>query len=73
VETVPGVPYASVEAIDITIGAAISRHGTPVYYDTVPRTCRRGGFRVKTEFTFAQNCSTSAPETVAVPFGAPCP
>jgi hypothetical protein len=43
VETVPGAPDASVEAIDIT-GAAIRQHGRPVYYGTVPTTCQRGGF-----------------------------
>jgi hypothetical protein len=73
VQTVPGAPDASVEAIDITIGAAITQHGRPVYYGTVPRTCPRGGFRVKSEFTFAQNGDTSTPETVTVPFRAPCP
>ena len=73
VETVPGAPYASVEAIDITLGAAIRRHGRPVYYGTVPRTCPRGGFRAKAEFTFAQNGDTSTPEVVAVPVRAPCP
>jgi hypothetical protein len=73
VSTVPGAPYASVEAIDITIGAAIRRHGKPIYYGTVPRTCPRGGFRAKAEFTFAQNGVTSTPETVTVPVRAPCP
>jgi hypothetical protein len=73
VETVPGAPDASVEAIDITIGAAIRRHGRPVYYGTVPRSCPRGGFRAKTAFTFAQGGDTSAPETVTVPVTAPCP
>ena len=73
VETVPGAPDASVEAIDITIGAAIRRHGRPLYYGTVPRTCPRGGFRAKTEFIFAQNGNVAMPETVTVPVRAPCP
>jgi hypothetical protein len=73
VETVPGAPDASVEAIDITIGTAIRRHGKPLYYGTVPKTCPRGGFRAKTEFTFAQGGNTSTPETVTVPVTAPCP
>jgi hypothetical protein len=73
VETVPGAPDASVQAIDITIGAAIRRHGRPIYYGTVPTTCPRGGFRAKTEFTFARNGDTSTPETVTVPVRAPCP
>jgi hypothetical protein len=73
VQTVPGAPYASVEAIDITIGTAIRRHGKPVYYGTVPRACPHGGFRAKTEFTFARGGDTSTPETVTVPIRAPCP
>jgi hypothetical protein len=73
VETVPGAPYASVENIDITIGAAYRKHGKPVYYGTVPKTCPAGGFRVKAEFIFAENGSVAAPETVSVPFRAPCP
>jgi hypothetical protein len=73
VQTVPGAPYASVEAIDITLGAAIRRHGRAVYYGTVPRTCPHGGFRAKTELIFAQNGDTSMPEAVTVPVRAPCP
>lgn len=73
VATVPGAPYASVETIDITIGAAYRKHGKPVYYGTVPKTCPAGGFRVKAEFIFAENGNVATPETVAVPFRAPCP
>ena len=73
VATVPGAPYASVENIDITLGAAYRKHGKPVYYGTVPKTCPGGGFRVKTEFTFAEHGNIAAPETVTVPFRAPCP
>jgi hypothetical protein len=71
--TVPGAPYASVETIEITLGAAIRRHGKPIYYGTVPRKCPQGGFRVKSEFTFAENGDVGTPETVVVPFRAPCP
>jgi hypothetical protein len=73
VSTVPGAPYASVEAIDITVGAAIRQHGKSVYYGRVPSTCPRGGFRAKTELIFAQNGDTATPETVTVPVRAPCP
>jgi hypothetical protein len=73
VETVSGAPDASVEAIDITLGAAIRRHGRPVYYGTLPRTCPHGGFSAKTELIFAQNGQTSTPEAVTVPVRAPCP
>jgi hypothetical protein len=73
VSTVPGAPYASVESIKITLGAAIRKHGKAIYYGTVPKRCPRGGFRVKSEFTFAENGDTSTPVTVVVPFRAPCP
>jgi hypothetical protein len=73
VVTVPGAQDASVETIEITLGAAIRRHGKPVYYGTVPRTCPKGGFRVKAEFIFATNGESSRPETVTVPVRAPCP
>jgi hypothetical protein len=73
VATVPGAPYASVENIDITLGAAYRKHGKPVYYGTVPKTCPSGGFRVKAEFIFAENGNIAAPETVTVAFRAPCP
>lgn len=73
VETVPGAPDASVDAIDITIGSAYRKNGKAVYYGTVPKTCPAGGFRVKSEFTFAENGDVAMPETVTVPFRAPCP
>jgi len=73
VQTVPGAPDASVESIQITLGSAIRRHGKPLYYGTVPRSCPAGGFRVKADFIFAQNGQLSMPETVTVPFRAPCP
>lgn len=73
VETVPGAPDASVETIDITIGAAIRRHGRTNYYGTVPKTCPRGGFKARVDFTFAQGGDTATPETVDVPVRAPCP
>jgi hypothetical protein len=73
VETVPGAQDASVESIEITLGSARRVHGKPVYYGTVPRTCPHGGFRVKAEFIFAEHGNTALPETVAVPFRAPCP
>jgi hypothetical protein len=73
VETVPGAQDASVEAIDITLGAAIRRHGRTVYYGTVPNSCPKGGFRAKAEFTFARGGDLATPETVSVAVRAPCP
>jgi hypothetical protein len=73
VQTVPGAPDASVEAIDITLGAAYRKHGKAVYYGRVPSSCPHGGFRAKSEFTFAENGDVATPEAVVVPFTAPCP
>ncbi len=73
VETVPGAPYASVEAIDIKVGAAYKKGKTTVYYGTVPKKCPKGGFPVKSELTFAESGEISKPETVTVNFKAPCP
>ena len=73
VETVPGAPDASVESIEITIGSAIKRDGKTIYYGRVPRTCPRGGFRAKAEFTFAEGGNPATPITVAVPVRAPGP
>jgi hypothetical protein len=73
VETVPGGADASVEEIDITIGAALhTKHG-PVYYGRVPKHCPHGGFKAKTIFTFATNGNPATPESVTVPVTAPCP
>ena len=73
VETVPGAPDASVEAIDITVGAAYRKNGRTVYYGRVPKKCLKGGFRVRSELTFAESGDVSKPETVTVNFRAPCP
>lgn len=73
VATVPGAPYASVEAIDITLGAAYRKHGKTIYYGRVPTRCPHGGFPVRAQFTFAENGETSRPETVSVNYSAPCP
>jgi len=73
VETVPGAPDASVERIEITLGTAIRKHGKTYYYGTVPKHCPAGGFRVRSEFTFGEPGDIAKPETVTVPFRAPCP
>jgi len=73
VSTVPGAPYASVEAVDIELGTAIRKGGKTFYYGRVPKSCPAGGFRVKSEFTFAEEGELSKPVTVTVPFRAPCP
>jgi hypothetical protein len=72
VEDLPGAPDASVENIKIELGSAIRRHGKAIYYGTVPKTCPKGGFRVKVELTFA-GLSGLTQQTVVVPFRSPCP
>ena len=73
VSTVPGAPYASVESIDITVGAARRKGHKTFYYGRVPKTCPKGGFAVRAELTFAEEGDLSKPETVKVNFKAPCP
>jgi|HubBroStandDraft_6_1064221.scaffolds.fasta_scaffold223395_2 hypothetical protein len=73
VVTVPGAPDASVEKINITLGAAIRKHGKTFYYGRVPKRCPSGGFRVRSEFMFGEPEDLAKPETVVVPFRAPCP
>lgn len=73
IQTVPGAPDASVEAIEITLGTAIRKHGKTYYYGRVPKRCPSGGFRVRSEFMFAEPGDLSKSETVTVPFRAPCP
>lgn len=73
IETVPGAAYASAESIDITLGTAIRKRGRTYYYGRVPRNCPRGGFRVRSEFVFAEEGEVAKPERVVVAFRAPCP
>jgi hypothetical protein len=75
VTTVPNAPYASVEAINVKIGAARRDPKThkPIFYGRVPKKCPTGGFKVKAELTFAENGELAKPVTVVVPFRAPCP
>ena len=72
VETVPGAPDASVERITVMVGAAIRIHGRPVYYGTVPASCPKAGFQVRTALTFAA-LGGLAQQTVDVQYTAPCP
>ncbi len=72
VETVPGAPDASVERIDLRVGAAMRVHGHTVYYGTVPATCPKAGFTVRTVLTFA-GLGGLAPQSVNRQYTAPCP
>ena len=72
VETVPGAQDASVEKIDITVGAVTSKGGRTVYYGMLPSSCPRQGFTVRSELTFAA-LGGLAQTTVPVSYKAPCP
>ncbi len=72
VETVPGAPDASVETINVTAGSAYKKGKTTVYYGTVPKTCPKGGFPLKSELMFA-GLGGLSPVTVTTNYKAPCP
>ena len=72
VETVPGAPDASVEKINVKVGAARRSHGKPIYYGTMPKRCPKGGFPVKAELIFAGLGGLSQ-QTVTAKYKAPCP
>jgi hypothetical protein len=73
VETVPGAPDASVLRISVKVGSAIRKHGKPIYYGTLPKTCPKGGFwRGKSELTFA-GLGGLTQTTVTVPYKTKCP
>jgi len=72
VASVPGAPYASVKSITVKAGSARRSHGKPIYYGTLPKTCK-GNLPVKTEVIFAENGEISKPETVTATYKAPCP
>jgi hypothetical protein len=72
VETVPGAPDASVEKINVKVGAARRSHGKTIYYGTMPKKCPRGGFRGKAELIFAGLGGLSQ-QTVTAPYTSPCP
>jgi hypothetical protein len=72
VETVPGAPDASVERINVKVGAAMRSHGKTIYYGTMPRKCPKGGFPVKAELTFA-GLGGLPQQTVTARYKSPCP
>jgi len=73
IASLPGAPYASVKTITGKFGAAIKSHGKTIYYGRVPKTCPKGGFKLKTEVIFAENGEESKPVTVPAEYTAPCP
>ena len=74
VETLPGAPDASEEQINVKVGAAYKKNGKTVYYATMPKKgqCPKGGFPVQAELMFG-GVGGLAPQTVTVPYKAPCP
>ncbi len=67
VESVPEALYASVEQIDLKVGAAFKDASKLVSFLTAPRTCPKGGFPVKVELSFLSG------ETVPAEYRVPCP
>jgi hypothetical protein len=67
VDSVPGAPPVSVESINIKVGSAFKQGKKTVYYTTIPKTCPKGGFPLKTEMKFLSGESASAT------YKAPCP
>lgn len=67
VETVPGAPYAVVEAIKITVGAAFKQGGKLISYVSAPKQCPQGGWPVQSELHFLIG------EPVTVNAKMPCP
>jgi hypothetical protein len=67
IQTLPGAPAVSTTSINIKVGSAYKKGKKTVYYGTIPKTCPKGGFPVKSELTFATG------EKVTVTTKAPCP
>lgn len=72
VETVPGAPDASVLKISVKVGSAMRRHGKPVYYGTMPKSCPKHFLLGKSELIFAGLGGLSK-VTVPVTYKAKCP
>jgi hypothetical protein len=74
VETVPGAQDASVLKIKIKAGSARKVGKKLIPYGTVPRKgkCPKGGFRIKTELTFA-GLGGLAQQKVTKTYRSPCP
>jgi hypothetical protein len=72
VETVQGAADASLERITVEVGSAYTVSASAIYYATVPTTCPKAGFPIKTELSFA-GLGGLSPRTVATESQAPCP
>jgi hypothetical protein len=67
VESVPGAPDASVESINVVVGAAYKKGKKTNYYIVVPKKCPKGGFPLKSELMFLGGAVST------VTYKAPCP
>jgi hypothetical protein len=78
IATVPGAALASTKSIDVKVGAAVQRGKKLISYITIPKTCPKGGFPVKSELTFGGSFGGEREfgipaETVVIPYKVPCP
>ncbi len=78
IATVPGAPLASTHTINIKVGAAIKKGKKLISYGTLPKTCPKGGFPVKSELIFGGSYGGEREfgipaETVTVTYKSPCP
>jgi hypothetical protein len=67
IESVPGALDGSAEFIKVRVGAAYKKGKKLISYGTVPKTCPKGGFPIKTEVTFLSG------QVVPAEYKAPCP
>jgi hypothetical protein len=67
VESVAGGPFASIERLKLTVGAALMKDGKLVSYGTLPNNCPKGGFTGKTELSFLNGETISTTTTLACP------
>jgi hypothetical protein len=67
VETVPGADDASILSFKVKVGAAYRKAGRTISYLTLPKSCPKAGYPVKSELKFLSG------ETVTVAYRQPCP
>jgi hypothetical protein len=67
IESVPGALDASVQSINVKVGAAYRKGKKTTYYITVPRRCPKGGFPLKATMSFLGGATAEAS------YRAPCP
>jgi hypothetical protein len=78
IATVPGAPLASTKNINIKVGAAIKKGKKLISYGTLPNTCPKGGFPLKSELIFGGSYGGEREfgipaETTTVTYKSPCP